>query len=58
MKIILFLIYAAFSQQQVALVTTNQTTVMYDSTASSPYNDSFIEITSFFNCSLSVLYTY
>lgn len=42
MKIILFLIYAAFSQQQVALVTTNQTTVMYDSTASSPYNDSFI----------------
>ena len=41
-NIILLLIYGALSQQQVSLVTTNATTVMYDSTDSPSYNDSFM----------------
>ena len=36
----------------------NETNTMYNSTQTDPYNETFVEITSHFNCSLSVLYTY
>ena len=53
----IFFIYLVHSQIEVQLIT-NETSTMYNSSNKLPYNETFIEITSSFNCSLSVLYTY
>ena len=60
MKIVcyLFALMSFVFAQEFVTLTTNETNTMYNSTQTDPYNETFVEITSHFNCSLSVLYTY